>query len=349
MADDVDNESAEVARLARRSATTSAVSSRRRSTAAATGAGGAGSSPWSWCSHLRAFDAATVGVWARRNFLDTEQFVSRVGPSSTTRPCRRAHHVDDDQLMKVIDSRQLFEQVLPEKGKILAVPLESALRGFVHDRVAQFVATDEFHKLWTGASTVAHRRPSRCCAGRARWCGRRPRGHDQPDTGDQRRCWPDHVGLARDLRADRQPARRDGADVPEAARRGWRGAGHRPGSQLRPVQGVRRRRAQRVAGGVALADKFVPLLLPLSVVLAGLALWASDRRRRTLLQLSAGLVLAMVLLRRVGFRVPEEVATLPRTAQGAIAGIVVDSLRRSAAHLRRLGPVGRPSSPSSRW
>jgi hypothetical protein len=46
------------------------------------------------------------------------------------------------------------------------------------------------------------------------------------------------------------------------------------------------------------------------------ALWLSTRRRRTLLQLAAGLTLGMVLIRRVGFRLQDEVASLPPTAEG---------------------------------
>lgn len=58
------------------------------------------------------------------------------------------------------------------------------------------------------------------------------------------------------------------------------------------------------------------MLLPLGVVLAALALWLSHRRRRTLLQLAVGLALGMVLIRRVGFRVQDEVAALPPRPAG---------------------------------
>src|SRR5690606_34042786 len=61
---------------------------------------------------------------------------------------------------------------------------------------------------------------------------------------------------------------------------------------------------------VSLFDRYMVVLLPLGVALAVLAVWISRRRRRTLLQLCAGLVIGMVLVRRIAFRVHDEVAAL---------------------------------------
>jgi hypothetical protein len=71
-----------------------------------------------------------------------------------------------------------------------------------------------------------------------------------------------------------------------------------------------------VQEAISLFDRLVVVLLPLGVVLAGLALWVSHRRRRTLLQLAVGLAVGMVLIRRVGFRVQDEVAALPPRPAG---------------------------------
>ena len=60
--------------------------------------------------------------------------------------------------MGVIDPESFFESVLPERGQILAVPLTNALRGFVNDKVDEFLATDTFANLWVEANERAHRR-----------------------------------------------------------------------------------------------------------------------------------------------------------------------------------------------
>src|SRR4029453_6794349 len=48
--------------------------------------------------------------------------------------------------------------VLPERGQILAGPLTNALRGFVNDKVTEFLASDTFQKLWVELNQRAHTR-----------------------------------------------------------------------------------------------------------------------------------------------------------------------------------------------
>jgi hypothetical protein len=104
--------------------------------------------------------AGVVGVWARRNFLDTDRFVERVGPLAEDPAVQDVVTARlTGQLMVVIDPRELFEEVLPERGQLLAAPLANAVEGFVRDRVATFVRSDEFRRLWVGAATVASSRP----------------------------------------------------------------------------------------------------------------------------------------------------------------------------------------------
>jgi hypothetical protein len=76
-------------------------------------------------------------------------------------------------------------------------------------------------------------------------------------------------------------------------------------------------------------DRVVVLLLPLTMLFSALALWASTRRRRTLLQLAAGVALATVLVRRVAFALGDEIAVLPPTEQGRRAAAVVGGTFRT--------------------
>jgi hypothetical protein len=275
------------------------------------------------------FTGATVGVWARRNFLDTERFVSRVGPLVEDPAVQDALATwMTDQVMTTIDSRQLFESVLPERGRILVAPLQNAVRGFVHERVDDVVATDEFRRLWVAAATVAHRQAVEVL-----------RRQSQVVTTSNREVTINLIPvidavLARITSASPEVFGRvvnlpdvKVEDLPDSARQRL---GQALGVDLGPGFGqftvYDDGQLSALQDAVALADRFVPLLLPLSVVLAAAALWVSQRRRRTLLQLSAGLVLAMVLLRRVAFRIPEDLAALPPSPQGQhVAGLAATS------------------------
>src|SRR5688572_27246297 len=98
-----------------------------------------------------------VGVWAKRNFLDTDRFTSRAAPLAED-PAVQTVVADrlTDEVMEFVDPVQLFQQVLPERGQILAVPLANAVTEFVHDRVLTFTQSERFAQLWEGAVRTAH-------------------------------------------------------------------------------------------------------------------------------------------------------------------------------------------------
>src|SRR5918993_4328474 len=101
--------------------------------------------------------AATVGVWAKRNFLDTDRFVTRVGPLIEEPAVQDAIAARlTDQVFALVDVRAVLEEALPERGQLLAVPLSNAVKGFVGDQVDAFVATDAFERLWVGAARLSH-------------------------------------------------------------------------------------------------------------------------------------------------------------------------------------------------
>src|SRR3954447_23477597 len=103
------------------------------------------------------FLVATPAVWAHRNFLDTDRFVSRAGPLIED-PAVQSALTDrlTLELMTLVNPGKLFKEVLPERGQILAAPLASAVQGFVHDQVAKFVQSDAFQTLWNVAISHAH-------------------------------------------------------------------------------------------------------------------------------------------------------------------------------------------------
>jgi hypothetical protein len=263
--------------------------------------------------------AAVIGIWARRNFLDTDRFVDRAGPLIEEPAVQEALAARlTEQVMVLVDAEALFEEALPERGRILAVPLANAVEGFVRDQVETFLATERFERLWVGAIDLAHTASVRVLRGES----------EAVTTTDGQVTLnllpvvnavlaeitaqsPEILGREVDLpdvTIDEIPsgaiARVEdalGTDLPEDF------------GQFTVYDDGKLAAAQ---DAISLFDRLVVLLLPLGILLAAVALWISHRRRRTLLQLAAGLAIGMVLIRRVGFRLQDEVAALPPRPAG---------------------------------
>jgi hypothetical protein len=263
--------------------------------------------------------AGVIGGWARRNFLDTDRFVDRVGPLIDEPSVQEALTVRlTDQLMTLIDPRELFREALPERGQILAVPLANAVEGFVRDRVASFVQSDEFERLWVGAATLAHEAAVRVLEGESEAVlaenGRVTLNLLPAVNAVLQRVTaasPEILGREVDLP---DVSVDDVPDVVIARLEDRLGVDLDDGFGRFTVydQG----RLEAVQDGVELFDRLVVVSLPAGLLLAGLAVWLSKRRRRTLLQLSFGLALGMILIRRSSFRLQDDVAALPPTSQG---------------------------------
>ncbi len=98
-----------------------------------------------------------VGIWANRSLLDTDVWVDHVGPLVDNPEVQAALSAKiTDETMQLIDPKALFQEALPERGQVLAVPLSSAVRTFVGDAVDKVVASKQFETLWVDLNRQAH-------------------------------------------------------------------------------------------------------------------------------------------------------------------------------------------------
>jgi hypothetical protein len=256
--------------------------------------------------------------------------VSRAAPIATD-PAVQVALADrlTKQISSVIDPAKLFKEVLPERGQALAVPLAGAVTGFVHDRVLQFVQSDQFEKLWTEAIRKAHATAVAILNG------------EHPPFVVTRNgvVSLDVLPMINAILAAISAASPDlfGHDVqlPEIR------ATDDPDSAINKlataldvqlpkdfglIQVYDRSQLDAVQEGLHLFDRFVVVLVVVSLLCAIAAMVFTRRRRRTLVWLSVGLILGMVLLRRASFRIQDDVAALPPTAGGQdAAGVVLSS------------------------
>ncbi len=248
--------------------------------------------------------AACLGVFARRSFLKTDNFSNRAGELIDDPGVQAALSAYlTEQLNQLIDPQQILEDALPDRAQILAIPLSGAVEGFIGDQVSTFVASDTFAQLWKTAVSTAHREVVRVLEGDTPLL---EESNDQivinllpvingvlAQIGDQS---PEILGRSVDLPTITVD------DVPDAAREA---IGDALGITLDDNFGTFTvyddGALSSAQEAVSVADKLVWVLVVLAplAILATLAI--SPRRRRTLLQLTVGIALSMVLLRRLVF------------------------------------------------
>ncbi|HMQ26666.1 MAG TPA: hypothetical protein PKA98_11820, partial [Acidimicrobiales bacterium] len=104
-----------------------------------------------------AFTAASIGVWASRNFLDNEVFASRIGTVIEEQAVQQAlARFTTQEVMTLVDVQNLIAEALPERAQILAPTLASGVESFVRDKVEEVFATDEFQRIFETVVNTAH-------------------------------------------------------------------------------------------------------------------------------------------------------------------------------------------------
>jgi hypothetical protein len=250
-----------------------------------------------------------------------------------------------DQIMTLIDPKSLFQEVLPEKGQILAVPLTNAVEGFISDQVSSFVASDRFAELWATATTEGHELAVKIVEGDSEVVS--ASGDDielnflpiiNEALAQISQQSPEIFGRTVDIP---QVTLEEGNPLlPEEARDRLE---ETLGVDLPEQFGILTIEGQ--GGALAAAQDAVRwfnwgvfLVVVLTLLLIPFTLWLSHRRRRTLLQMMVGMVIGVVLLRRLGWRIEEDVLELVRVDvnRGAVEAVLssfLDPLFQATTYL----------------
>jgi hypothetical protein len=292
------------------------------------------------------FTVTVVGVWARRNALNTDRWVTTVGPVADDPAVQDAlGRWMTTELMDAIDPEAFFENALPERGQILAVPLTNALRGFVNDRVDSFLASDTFHELWLAVNERAHTRVVAVLEGDT--------GNLQVEDGNVvlnlvpvlnqllariGEASPEIFGRTVDLPTITVD------DIPEeAVARIESALGRELPQDFGRFTVFEARRLQQAQDAVDLFNRLVVVSVILAIGLIALTLWVSPHRRRTLVQLAVGIALGVVLIRRLGIRLEDDVVDLARPenqdAVRVVVGAFVSSLLDATAWILAIAAV----------
>ncbi|WP_421118365.1 hypothetical protein ACE2AJ_13275 [Aquihabitans daechungensis] len=285
------------------------------------------------------FVASGVGIWLHRNTLNDDVWNERVVPLGEDPDVQRALAAwTTDELMKAVDPQALFQEALPERAQILAVPLTSAVEGFVADKVEQFYASEAFEDIWAAAATRAHDAAIRTLRG------------DAPAVeADGEKVTINFIPLINAVLAEilKEAPGLVGSDaklptitvedIPAEAREKLGDAvGVDLGDDFGTFTVYDGGKLSTAQEAVRIFDAVVPLTTAIAVLSFVGALAVSTRRRRTLLQLLGVAAVGAILIRRICFILQDEVDSLVkvdvnRPAANAIVATFVDPLTEGAA------------------
>ncbi len=266
--------------------------------------------------------ATTVAVWANRTVLTTDGWVETVGPLGADPAVTAALRPRvTEAVFSAVPAEQLIADALPQDVAFLAVPLSTAVRDFVDEQVGAFLASDAFADLWVESNRVAHEQALGVLRGESdvvRAEGETVTLNLLPVVNA---VLAQVANVASGLLGENVtlPTVTSG-ELPEVARAEINAA---LGVELPedvgqiPVYDADELLAAQQA--LRLFDQIFLLLLIATPVLIAGAIWLSRNRRATIVQLSVGSVLLLVLVRRVLLRVQEDVVALPPLPAGRTA------------------------------
>ncbi len=256
-----------------------------------------------------------VGIWASRNFLDTDVWLQRTDPLIHDPAVQSAVSREiTDAVMQLVDPEALFKEALPERGQMLAGPLSGAVRGFVAEQVDKVVESERFATLWAEVNRQAHTAAVKVLRGDS----------EVVTAGD------DSVTLNLVPIINRVLARITSVspelfgrtvnipdvqidEIPSAA---IDKINEQFGTDLPPDFGqitvYDQGKLKELQDAIVLLDRIVWISVAIFIVSTIGAIALSLDRRRTLLQLAIADVVILVLMRRGAFRAQEQILDLVR-------------------------------------
>ncbi len=271
---------------------------------------------------------ATV-TWVRHTVMNTDNYVATVAPIAKDPAVQQAlARTVTDQLFATLDPQAKVADALPPKAAFLAAPITNGIKGFVQDKVTVAVQSDAFATIWTKANQVAHQALKKLL-----------NGDSKALTTTNGYLTLNLVPLINQVLAEVSQQvsallnkqitlpTLTGDELPAVACQKVSAALGRPLPEtcgqipLFPADKLTQARQ-----AVSFFNHLVVALLIAVPLLAVLAMVLTRRRRRTLMQMSVGVALGMVVVRRVVFWLQNTLIATGRPENKAARSAIVHQL-----------------------
>src|SRR5215472_8634974 len=266
-----------------------------------------------------------IATWAHRTVVNTDAYVATVGPLAASPAVQAAVSREvTNEIYAALDPQKTIASALPPKAAKLAGPLSNGVKGFLQDGINKSLASPEFQRLWVGANRFAQAQLITVLNGNSKVV--------QASNGQVvLNLVPLLNAALKDVqtRASALLGKNitlpniSGTSIPAADCHKIAAAIRRP---LPPTCGqiplfpasalANAQRAYRAFNGIVL------LLLIITPLVFIAALWASTRRRRTLLQLMIAGMLGLIVLRRVTYWLQSDLIAHAKPANQAALSVI---------------------------
>jgi hypothetical protein len=246
---------------------------------------------------------ATV-TWVHRTVVNTDTYVSTVGPVINDPAVQSTlARVATNQLFTALDPQPAIADALPPRAAFLAGPITNGVKGFVQDQANNILASQQFQQVWLAANRTAHAALMRVL-----------RGQSKALTESNGQIVLSVVPLLNEVLQRVQGTvsgitgknitlpTLSGNELPSQACAKISSALNRPlPSTCGQIPLFPADKLDQAQWAIRAFDRATIALLIITPLLFIAALLITRRHRRTLLQLTVGALLVMVILRRVMF------------------------------------------------
>ena len=281
------------------------------------------------------FTITVPAAWGARTVLNTDRYVATVAPLADD-PAVQASIATKltDQVFSALDVEVALSDALAglgDRASVLAGPLTTAVKGFVRDQVEKVVASDAFKTFWVQANTFVHTQVLAIL-----------RGDTETITVRQGKVLLNLLPLVNLALGSIQTVASDlvGRDVtlPQISE------GDVPSESIAKLEQALGIDLPDAYGQIVVYDsndlaalqqslylfeRLLVLLLLLIPILVAASLWVSTRRRRTLIQLTVGAAVGLVITRRVAIIARDRLFDRVDTQQFPSVRVLTDNLMAS--------------------